>query len=165
MRFHPTIKLAKKLRIDALESSASVPEDLATWYANLFRVDRVQYMLFINAPTLFSVLVYGRGVTNRGRMCDVFDAALRDYLTPYGLYEPYCLAVGAELLSREFYKTSNRSVLGTMNDRIAACQWYRADDERYLLYMSNLLNQTPSKPIEFRLPVRAFIELIEQSLR
>lgn len=161
MRFHPTLKLAKKLRINSLEAHATVPEDPGTWYANLFRVDRIQYILFTNAPTLWSVLIYGRGVTSRGRLCDAFDAALRDNLKPYGLYEPYCQVIGTGLLSREFYKTGNRSVLGIMKERIATCRWYRNENERYLVRMASVLNQTPSKPIGYKSPVMAFVELID----
>ena len=65
MIFRLSQKLAKKLKVSSLKPASADPNPFADWSAHLFTADRTQYLILTNTPSLYSMVIYGRGNLER----------------------------------------------------------------------------------------------------
>lgn len=63
-----TQKLARKIKVTPATVAPPPADPLADWFASLFTVERTQYILLTHAATLYSVILYGRGIGVCGRL-------------------------------------------------------------------------------------------------
>ena len=151
-----TDKLSKKLKTGPLTKVDRDPGPYFEWYANFFTADRTQYILTTEAKSLFSVVMYGRGITNDGVYLKHLTNLLSEYMaeTENRLIFERVIApkIGAVTMS----KTSNRSVLGSMNDMVNMSQICIAYQEASTLDLMTLINRTPFKAINYKSPAEAF---------
>lgn len=59
-----TAQLGKKLGFTPSQVLPMDTNPFTDWAAHLFRADRTQYILLTNTATLYSVVMYGRGITD-----------------------------------------------------------------------------------------------------
>lgn len=111
-------KLAKKLRTGTLPPLPLDENPYADWSANLFTADRTQYILLTNTQSLYSVVMYGRGVTDDS---DFISRALdnfREFMEDDGQAFVFQRFIAPTTGSVKFAKALSRSVTGSMNDMI-----------------------------------------------
>ena len=82
---HLTKKLQSKLGSPALQQEHVETRPHLRWYANIFTADRTQYVLTTNAASLFSVVMYKRGLTHDGLYITRFLGTLREHMEDEGL--------------------------------------------------------------------------------
>ena len=58
MILRATKKLAQKLNINSLQDYESKISAFEEWYEHLFTVNKIQFILFINAYSLYSILYF-----------------------------------------------------------------------------------------------------------
>ncbi len=75
-------QLGKKIGVKTTQSFPLHSNPFADWSAHLFTADRTQYIIMVNTTSLYSVMTFGRGITNDskflGRMTSVLGEFLRD---------------------------------------------------------------------------------------
>lgn len=84
-----TEKLRNKLHLpdhDPVESPQALHH---CWYAKVFTAQRVQYILTANAACLFTVVVYGRDVSDGDRYLTEFLRELREHLRALDMEHAY----------------------------------------------------------------------------
>src|SRR5215471_16537246 len=64
MIFRLSQKLSAKIKAEVLATLPLDENPLADWSAHLFVAERTQYILLSNTKSLYSVVMYGKGVTN-----------------------------------------------------------------------------------------------------
>src|SRR5688572_26406666 len=78
------LRLSQKLsaRVKAGKTSAHPLNDntFADWSAHLFIADRTQYVLLSNTKSLYSTVVYARGMTDDGRFIDRVLSGIREFM-------------------------------------------------------------------------------------
>jgi len=157
MIFRLTNKLAKKIKEDPLPHfKEPVDNPYLEWYANYFTIQRYQYVLVINASSLLSIVMHGAGITDFNRFKDQFAMQLKDLL----------LEMDCELILRRVIlpnlspliisKTTNRTILGNMNEMKKKIDLYSLRYELSPVDMSDLINRTPYKMIDFMTPEEKF---------
>ncbi|OHE55684.1 MAG: hypothetical protein A2Z47_05010 [Thermodesulfovibrio sp. RBG_19FT_COMBO_42_12] len=115
---HCTQKLLKELDVPLVEPD-KIPqpaEGLGNWYANLLRIDRRKCLLFTNEKSLYTFLIPKVLKTNLKNIEQEFLINLSYNLQHEGF--------GLEVINRAmqeyqeigFARTSNRQVLGSMNE-------------------------------------------------
>ena len=62
MIFRLSQKLAEKIKEAPSRSLPPDPNPYADWSAHLFTAERTQYIILTNTPSLYSAVVYGRGI-------------------------------------------------------------------------------------------------------
>ncbi|MEZ5339377.1 MAG: hypothetical protein R3F46_14090 [bacterium] len=167
MRFHLTRKLAAAIKCDLQTApAAETPAPQGNWYANIYTQDRRPRILFVHEASLLALLCYKRGVTDGRSLAAAFDEALRGYLGPVGLLEPYLLSLDDnEALSNEICRTGSRSVLGVMNEYIFMSRDVIDDNSgNFNLYMMEYLNVMPMGPLKMARPCDRFIEILSARL-
>lgn len=137
-----TEKLAKKVKETGLRSIPLEANPFADWTARLFTCGRTQYILFTNAATLYSVVIYGKGVTDGNALIHSMTDSLRDIMEKDGLGEVYYRHVAPQTARIIFGKTLSRSVNSSMNQLVFYAQVDLSSGEVSPYDVSFHLNET-----------------------
>ncbi len=124
-----TEKLAKKIKEIPLNSLPPDPNPFADWTARLFTHRRVQYILITNTATLYSVLIYGSGITDYDTFIHTMGDSLRDMMEDDGFPRIYYDYVAPRMARIAFARTNNRSVTSSMNRLAFYAQIHMEYDE------------------------------------
>ena len=113
MIFRLSQTFAKKLKEGPLPSLPLDENPYADWSANLFTADRTQYIIMANTRSLYSVVLYGRGITDGSEFIDRALSNLREFMEADGQAFVYQRFVASASGSVRFGKALNRSVTGS----------------------------------------------------
>lgn len=128
MIFRLSQKLNKKIKAGTL-NEMPVDENLyADWSAHLFTADRVQFIILTNTASLYSCVMYGKGITDDSRFIERALSTIRDFTADDGQQFVYRKFIAPASGTVDFAKALNRSVTGSMNDHVQAAKLYLADD-------------------------------------
>lgn len=147
MIFRITQKLNKKIGIGPLPTVPPKESPWGDWSARLFTADRTQYILLSHTTSLYSVVMFGRGITYDGQFIERATSNIREFMTDDGLELIYKNFIAPETERVRFSAALNRSVTGSMNDLEAAAKIYLADYEVAPLDVGFKLNETPMSAI------------------
>jgi len=151
--FHLTEKLRRKLHVPSLEIGPVEVLAHQRWYGNVVTAQRTQYLLATNAASLYSVVCYGRGITNDSNFLRHFLDCLKAQMNKDRLDLVYerCILPHAHNLT--VLKTEDRSVLGSMNDMARACKFVLSSNDRSTMELSARLNETPYSALGYEFPI------------
>ena len=126
------------------------------WSAHLFTAERVQYVLITNTISLYSRVIFGRGITDAGAFLERAISSLSELLENDGfrfirdrVFIPYAS-------SFSFSKALNRSVIGSMNELVMYAQTILISEEISPYDLSFILNDMRLSKIEYGTPHQAF---------
>jgi hypothetical protein len=115
-----TQKAAKELGVKRETLPQISPEDnqtlLGDWFVNLLKFGRNKALLFVNVPTLYSILSSGYHKKELAEIGQLFQTNLRFHLLLEGFEPAKIDRILAEYQKLRLAKTDSRSVLGSMND-------------------------------------------------
>lgn len=147
-----TEKLRKKLRITFEAEAISSKGDISCWHGHYFPWDRKSCVMFVNNLTRYCVVLYGLKASDMKNIDEIFRAQLRRNFIVDGIDigagESYIDSMGAI----QFSKTSDRSILGTINDYFIYVSWKMED---YITPLGNDidgLNKAANYNISLALP-------------
>lgn len=154
MIFRLTLKLSKKIGIDPLPA---IPFDqnrnpLIDWNAHLFTAQRIQYIILTNTVSLYSMIMYGRGITNDRQFIRGVLSCMREFMTMDGnkfLYEKYIEPQGNEMF---ISKIVDRRVMGSMNDLVFQAKVHLTEGQKSPFEVSFRLNEVPMSYLNYSLP-------------
>lgn len=117
MIFRISHKLNEKL--DLHLSDLSLDENpYADWSAHLFTAKRTQYIISSNTASLYSVVIYGKGVTDPGLLVGQAIEMIRTSLEWDGKAFFYERFVMPSMNTVRFSKSISRSTTGSMNELV-----------------------------------------------
>lgn len=164
MIFRLSQKLAKKLKVGKLTETPLCENRYADWSCHLFTVDRTQYIMLCNTASLYSCLMYGRGITDDSTFVAQALETIRDFTADDGQQLIYRKFVASESIPLVFAKALNRSVTGSMNDHIQASK-FLLTDRMETSEIGYRLNQTPMSALvdadgrKYSYPQEVFLRL------
>src|SRR6185295_5840525 len=111
--------------------SAQPPSEnpYADWSAHLFSADRTQYILLSNTRSLYSTVLYGKGISNDSHLIDRALSNLREFLEDDGLEFVYRRLIAPASATVRFAKALDRSVTGSMNELTTHAKAWLAEGE------------------------------------
>ncbi|MHB8580682.1 MAG: DUF6933 domain-containing protein [Ignavibacteriaceae bacterium] len=153
MILRATNKLAQKLKIKSLQKYDSKVSAFEEWYGNVFTADRVTYILFTNAFSLYSVILPGKGINNIRLFCESIN-----FWLPEVLKEEECENMVNRFISNNSFpidicKTINRGVLGSMNDMISNSKFYFTQYQLSPIEISKKMNEIPYSYLKYKNPL------------
>lgn len=152
-----TQKLAKKINsLDAMNNLLLAKNPYLDWSANLFRAQRVQYIIITNTTSLYSMIMYGRGITNNSDFIKGIMSTIRDFLKADGNEFIYRRFIEPDVSPMMFAKSLNRAVTGSMNDLIHEAKFLLEYRELAPWDVAQELNKTSKSLIQPLLPREAF---------
>jgi Domain of unknown function (DUF6933) len=111
-------KLNAKIKAGPLKAMPLDKDPYADWSCHLFTADRTQYILVSNTQSLYSCVLYGKGITNDCVFIERVLGSLRQFMEDDGQAFCYQTFVAPTSGTVRFAKALNRSVVGSMNDLI-----------------------------------------------
>jgi hypothetical protein len=116
VNFRLTQRLSSKIKAGRLSESPLDENPYADWSARLFTADRAQYILLSHTSSLYSVVMFGRGITHDGLFIGRALENIREFMDSDGLKLIYMNFIAPASTSVRFGKALNRSVTGSMNE-------------------------------------------------
>ena len=155
-------KLGKKIRVSP-ESCLPLHENpFADWSAHLFTADRTQYILVTNTASLYSMVMYGKGIADDSiflqRAVGLIGEVLRDD-DQGSVFERLIVPSTAQV---RFSKALNRAVTGSMNDLVFQAKVHLIRQEISPYDTSFRLNEVPMSYLKYASPRQAFANLKPQ---
>lgn len=160
MIFRLSNRLNVKIKAGPLSTSPLDENPCADWSARLFTADRTQYILLSHTASLYSTVMFGRGITSDGLFIGRAMESIREFMTDDGLGLVYMNSIAPAAASVRFCKALNRSVIGSMNDLEAAAKVYLATDEWSPFAVGFKLNETPLSAIGYASPRAALKRMV-----
>lgn len=160
MIFRLTQKLGKKIKVSPSLCLAKDINPYADWTANLFRVEHVQYIILTNTASLYSVVMFGRGITDDDKFVKYSLECIREYMTYDGMEYIYHRHIVPGTQTISFSKTGDRRVLGSMNDLIFSAKVCMIEQGKSPFDVSWVLNEIPLSMINYGYPKRAFLAML-----
>ncbi len=156
------IRCTQKLLAEIPSGLIVPPASGESWHANLLRIDRRKCVLFTHDATLYSVFVPGLKKPEFQHLEEVFGQRLFKAL----LWDEFPQAQIERMLDAcrtiRFTRSSNRSVLGSMNDFRFQIEVHAEYDGGLanidLADLHHRLNRTPFSAVGFRYPVEGLRE-------
>ena len=102
---------------------------LVDWSAHLFVAGRAQYILLTNTKSLYSTVMYGKGITNESHFIERALSNIREFMEADGQEFVYCRFIVPATASVRFAKALDRSVTGSMNDLIKHATYWLAEGD------------------------------------
>jgi hypothetical protein len=162
MIFRLSQKLNDKIRTGRLPALRLDENPFADWSATVFSADRTQYILLTNTKSLYSTVLYGKGITDDGQFIERAFSTIRDFMESDGLGFIYHRFIASSSATVRFAKALNRSVTGSMNDLIRHAEYWLTNEEVSPHDVSIKLNGTlmsaiaPTKAEVYGKPREAF---------
>ncbi|QDU95792.1 DUF6933 domain-containing protein [Lignipirellula cremea] len=122
-------KLNTKIKAGPIKAMPLDENPYADWSCHLFTADRTQYILMSNTPSLYSCVMFGRGITDDSRFIERALSTIREFMDDDGQAFIYQKFIAPASGTVSFAKALNRSVTGSMNDLINhATAWLQDGD-------------------------------------
>ncbi len=137
-----TQKLAKKIHESDFQEKPLDTCPLADWSANLFTVERVQYILLSNTLSLYSVLLLGRGIVDHSDLINHFLQSLSAIMKEDGWEDDFQKQILPEAKGVMFAKPLDRQVTGSMNELIREAKFFLELDEYSPFEVNKRLNDS-----------------------
>lgn len=121
-------KLNTKIKVGKLTEMPLDHNPYADWSCHLFMADRTQYIILSNTASLYSCVMYGKGITDDIRFIERALSTIREFMEDDGQQFAHRKFIAPASGTVSFAKALNRSVTGSMNDHVQATKFYLADD-------------------------------------
>ena len=129
MIFRLSQKLNDKIGAGRLPALPLDENPFADWSATLFTADRTQYILVSNTKSLYSTVLYGKGITNDSRFIERALSSIREFMEDDGLGFIYHRFIVPNSGTVRFAKALNRSITGSINELMRFAEYVLIDDD------------------------------------
>ena len=167
MIFRISQKLKTKIKVGSLPTLPLHDNPYADWSAHLFLADRTQYIILSNTKSLYSVVMFGKGLTDDGRFIERALSNLREFMEDDGQEFIYQRFIAPASVTVHIAKALNRVITGSMNDLINHATALLVEDEWSPFDVGFKLNHVllsaiaPSRAEKYGTPREAFKRLGE----
>ncbi len=122
-------KLCTRIKAGKLNEMPLDDNPYADWSANVFVVNRAQYIILSNSASLYSCVMFGKEITNESRFLQRALNCIRELMEDDGHASIYQKFIAPSTATVSFAKALNRSVIGSMNEFVIAATNSIAIDE------------------------------------
>lgn len=115
-------KLTRKIKAGKLGELPRHDNPYADWSCHLFTADRTQYIIMCNTASMYSCVMFGKGITNDSRFIERALTTIREFMEDDGEQFAYRKFIKPETGSVTFAKALNRSVIGSINELVMTAE-------------------------------------------
>jgi hypothetical protein len=152
-------KLGKKIHLSPTETLPADENPFADWSAHLFTADRTQYILMTNTVSLYSMVMFGKGISHDGVFLDRVIGYMSEFFRDDGHAFLYKRLIVPSTGLVQFSKALNKSVIGSMNDLVSQAKRYLLDPTLSPFQVSCELNRMPMSILAYANPREAFHDM------
>ena len=151
-----TAKLGKKIHLNPKKSLLADDNPFADWSTHLFTVERTQYILITNTASLYSMVMFGKGITEGGQFLSRITSNMGEFIRDDGFGFIYERLIVPSMERVSFSRALNRSVTGSMNDLVFQAKFGLIEREMSPYDVSFGLNEVPMSYLKMGRPKDAF---------
>lgn len=122
-------KLNSKIKAGTLQTLPLDENPFADWSATLFVADRTQYIQVSNTKSLYSIVMYGKGITNDNQLIQQALNNIREFMERDGYLSIYERFVAPSTGTVHFAKSFNRSITGSINEIVELAKQALIEDD------------------------------------
>ena len=159
MIFRLSQKLNAKIKAGVLPTLAADKNPIVDWSAHLFVAGRTKYILLSNTESLYSTVMFGKGITNEIKFVESALSSIREFLERDGQKSVYDRLIGPETGTISFAKALNRSVTGSMTEMIRFATVFLVEDESPH-DVGFKLNEIPFSWLKHGTPRKTFMKMV-----
>jgi hypothetical protein len=160
MIFRLSQKVSSRIKAGTLASSPIDENPFADWSAHLFSADRTQYIIICNTKSLYSTVMYAKGITDDNRFITQSLSSLREFMEDDSQEFIYHRLIAPASATVRFAKPLDRSVIGSLNDLIYHASVWLTEGELSPHDVGFKLNNIPFSPLAYSNPREAFKKLV-----
>jgi hypothetical protein len=157
-----TKKLSDKLKVDLIEIDTTKYSDIENYHCNLLKFGRDNCVLITNDKTLFSFFIYGLKAKDFKDFKESISQPIFKILMELGFSQSQFEKVLLSLENIQYSKTSNRSVISSMNDMQKFIEGDVYDGES-IFTINKRINHIPYKTNGYKQSIDLFKELLSDS--
>ena len=117
-----TQKLATKIKAGKLGEMPLDENPFADWSCHLFAADRTQYIIMSNTPSMYSCVMYGKGITDESIFIQRVLSTIREFMDDDGQSPIFQRLIAPASGEVGFAKALNRSVTGSTNELVMSAK-------------------------------------------
>lgn len=164
MIFRLSQKLSAKIKTGPLGDQAPDENPFADWSAHAFSADHTQYIIVCNTKSLYSTVLFAKGITTESQFVVRALGSLREFMQDDFQEFTYQRLIAPASASVRFAKALNRSVIGSLNDLIYHATMHLIEDELAPHDVGFKLNGIPFSPLAYANPREAFKAMIPKAI-
>ncbi len=111
-------KLCSEVKVGVLSTLPQDENPFADWSAHLFVANRAQHIILSNTNSLYSTVMYAKGITNDSQFIECALSRIREFMKDDGQEYAYHRFIAPASESISFAKALNRSVTSSMNELV-----------------------------------------------
>jgi hypothetical protein len=153
-------KLGKKIKVTP---TVLLPVDTklyVDWSANLFTAARSQYILISNTVSLYSIVIFGAGITDKNKLLTRMINSMEELMRQDGDEFIFDLLIAPFASTLLFSKALNRAVIGSMNDLVFQSKVFLIEGCMSPFDVSKKLNETPMSYLKYSNPRDEFKKMM-----
>ncbi len=131
-----------------------------SWHGNIFMIGRKKCLLVTHNESLYSVFLYGVTKKEMKDLAEILKSRLAELLRRDDFTLPQIVKMLDTLETITYMKTSDRSVIGNMNDMVQMLKYYNMTEDE--LTLSGKINHTPYSRGKFYFPSDILKRLMEE---
>jgi hypothetical protein len=135
-------KLSTRLKAGTLKPLPMDDAPIADWTSHLFFFERTPYILVSNTKTLYSTVLFAKGITDDSVFIVRVMNHLREFMEADGVAFAYGRFISPRTGLIRFASTFSRSVTGSMNELVNYAKVFLADEETSPFDLGFRLNDT-----------------------
>ena len=162
MIFRVTQKMAKKVKVKPGDPLPPHINPLLDWTVNLFRVGHYQAIIVTNSPSLYSIVMAGRGITDEAIFAKAIINNLHMYMLVDGLKRLFDSHIAPFTDSIAICRAGDKRVLGSMNDLVLNAKMDVLYQGLSVSRINADLNSMPMSMLKYNRPKDRLLELAEQ---
>lgn len=143
MIFRLSQKLNAKIKAGTLPARPLNTNAFADWSAHLFSADRTQYVLLSSTKSLYSTVIYAKGITTERRFIGRALGGIREFMEADGQAFVYQQSIAPACVTVRFAKALDRTVTGAMNDLVQNATVWLTESELSPFDVGFKLNEIP----------------------
>lgn len=160
-------KLNTKIKAGKLPEIPLDENRYADWSCHLFTATRTQYIILSNTVSLYSCVMFGKGITNDSQFIERALSTIREFMEDDGQTTVYQKFIAPASATVSFATALSRSVTGSMNDLVQASKFMLADDMSphdvgFHLNKTPLSALTNAEGRKYANPKEVFMKLTQQ---
>lgn len=126
------------------------PDAFISWHGNIFMIGRKKCLLVTHNESLYSIFLYGVTKKEMKNLAEILKSRLAELLRRDDFILPQIVKMLESIESIRYMKTSDRSVMGNMNDMVHMLKYLNMTEDE--LALSRRINHTPYSKGKFHFP-------------
>ena len=159
MIFRLSQKLTRRLKAGTVHGLPLDENPFADWSAHLFRADRTQYVIVSHTKSLYSTLMFAKGITSDNQFITRAVGGIREMMEDDGQISVYQQFIAPASGAVRFGSAFSRSVTGSLNELVFHAMIWLTEGELAPHDVGLKLNDIPFSILSYATPRECFLSL------